>query len=191
MPLSVALTSSPSTQLPLRPCVGIVLFNRHGQVWVGRRRPKWARASQPYVDGYIWQPPQGGIDKGELARDAAFRELHEETGVTHAALLAELPGWLSFRLPHDLMGVALKGKFGGQRLRWFAMRLDGNEDEIDLQPKGRAKREFDAWRWADLDELPDLAVAFKRPVYEAVAAGFAHLACKPVGPAPLPHSTPA
>lgn len=100
--------------------------------------------------------------------------------MTRATLVAELAGWLSFELPRDLEGVALKGKFGGQRLRWFAMRFDGHEDEIDLQPKGRAKPEFDTWRWADLAELPGLAVPFKRPLYEAVAEGFAHLARRPI-----------
>ncbi len=118
-----------------------------GLVWVGRRRPKWARGDQDYVDDHIWQLPQGGIDKGERARDAAFRELWEETGVSerHAAgggaRLAQL------RAAARLLGVALKGKYRGQRLRWFAMRFTGEEDEIDIAPKGRHKAEFDDWRW--------------------------------------------
>ena len=163
-------------RLPLRPCAGIVLFNAKGRVWIGRRRPKWARFPQPYIDDYIWQLPQGGIDKGEHARDAAFRELWEETGVRSATLLAEIPRWLSYELPGDPLGIALKGKFAGQRQRWFAMRFEGDEDEIFTGRKGDLKPEFDDWRWAHLEELPELAVPFKRPIYEALAAEFAPFA---------------
>jgi len=167
----------------MRPCAGVVLFNAEGRVWVGRRRPKWTRRPQAYADGPIWQPPQGGIDKGERARDAAFRELWEETGVTSARLIAEFPGWLSYELPLDLVGIALSGKYGGQRLRWFAMRFEGDDDEIDIAPKGRMKSEFDTWRWVGLDELPDLALSFKRPLYEAVALQFApHAVRAPAAP---------
>lgn len=175
MPPTVAMTDRP-TGLPLRACVGVVLLNAEGRVWVGRRLPRWANRRQPYVDGPIWQLPQGGMDEGESAGDAAFRELREETGTTRVTLLAEIPGWLSFVLPADLMGVALKGKYGGQRLRWFAMRFDGHDSEIALLKRGRAKPEFDAWRWVDMEELPSLAVPFKRPVYEAVAESFSPLA---------------
>jgi 8-oxo-dGTP pyrophosphatase MutT (NUDIX family) len=125
MTVSVACAETRSLHLPMRPCAGIALFNARGRVWVGSRCPKWASSYQDYADGPIWQLPQGGIDKGESARDAAFRELWEETGVTNAMLIAEIPGWLSFELPQELMGVALKGKFGGQRLRWFVMRFCG------------------------------------------------------------------
>ncbi len=176
MTLSLAEPETRFSRLPMRPCVGIVLFNAGGRVWVGRRRPKWAQHAQSYVDGHIWQPPQGGIDKGEPAHEAAFRELREETGVTSATLLGELPDWLSFELPHDLLGVALKGKYAGQRLRWFAMRFEGHADEIDIDGKGHTKPEFDDWRWASLEQLPSLAVPFKRPVYEEVARHFAPLA---------------
>jgi putative (di)nucleoside polyphosphate hydrolase len=176
MTLSTSLAEVRAPRLPMRPCAGIALFNAEGRVFVGRRQPKWARLRQPYVDGPIWQLPQGGIDKGERPHEAAVRELWEETGITSATLVAEIPGWLSYELPRDLVGIALKGRFGGQRLRWFAMRFDGKEREIDLDSNGRQKPEFDAWRWADLDELPELAVSFKRPIYETVAAEFAPFA---------------
>ena len=169
MILTVAGTEASLTRLPLRPCAGIVLFN--ARAWSGSDAGgrSGLATGQHYVADHIWQPPQGGIDKGERARDTAFRELREETGVTSATLIGELPGWLSYELPDDLLGVALKGRYAGQRLRWFAMRFEGREDEIDIAPKGRSKSEFDDWRWADLGELPKLAVPFKRPVYEAVA----------------------
>jgi putative (di)nucleoside polyphosphate hydrolase len=175
MTVSLVHAETRGTRLPMRPCAGVALFNRDGRVWVGRRNPKWSRLWPDYT-GPVWQLPQGGIDKGEKARDAAFRELWEETGVTSAVLLAEIPGWLSFELPHELMGVALKGKFSGQRLRLFAMRFCGDDDEIDIAAKGRMKSEFDAWRWADLNELPELAVSFKRGLYRTVADQFAPFA---------------
>ena len=177
MAVSVAFSETWGLSLPMRPCAGVALFNAEGRVWVGRRRPRWARRFPDYADG-IWQLPQGGINKGERPQDAAFRELKEETGVTNAEFLAEIPGWLSFELPRELVGVALKGRFSGQRLRWFAMRFGGNEAEIDIERKGSMKPEFDAWRWADLDEVPGLAVSFRRPIYEIVASRFAPFARK-------------
>ena len=175
--MTLLLTAETSSaRLPVRPCAGVVLFNAKGRIWVGRRCPKWTRYPQDYIDDHIWQLPQGGIDKGERPLAAAFRELREETGVSSATLLAEFPGWLSYELPRDLLGIALKGKYAGQRQRWFAMRFEGSDDEIDIDPKGAMKPEFDDWRWARLDELPALAVPFKRPVYEAVAEQFASYA---------------
>ena len=96
--------------------------------------------------------------------------------MSSATLLAEFPGWLGYELPRDLMGIALKGKYAGQRLRWFAMRFEGADDEIDIASNGAMKPEFDDWRWASLEEVPGLALAFKRPVYEAVAEQFAEYA---------------
>jgi len=175
--IALPVTGTRSTRLPLRPCAGVVLFNAEGRVWVGRRRPKWACYPQDYIEDYIWQFPQGGISKGERPLTAAIRELHEETGVSSVTLLAEFPGWLGYELPRDLIGVAIKGRYAGQRLRWFAMRFEGTDDEIDIIGNGTMKPEFDDWRWASLEEVPGLAVAFKRPVYEAVAEQFAEFAC--------------
>src|SRR5215475_3655348 len=117
--------------LPYRPCVGIMLINRAGLVWVGRRRPKWAGAQSDY----FWQMPQGGIAAGEPALGAALRELEEETGVCSIEVIAEAPSWLSYDLPEELLGVALKGRYRGQRQRWFAMRFTGPDAEIDIGPR--------------------------------------------------------
>jgi putative (di)nucleoside polyphosphate hydrolase len=156
-------------QLPYRRCVGIMLINRAGRVWVGSRRPKWAGDA---FDS-IWQMPQGGIEAGETERAAALRELNEETSVTSVELLAEAPGWLSYDLPEELVGIALKGRYRGQRQKWFAMRFTGEDREIDIAARGRRKAEFDDWRWASVGELPDLVVPFKRQIYHDVVREFA------------------
>jgi len=158
-------------EMPYRPCVGIMLLNRDGRVWTGRRLPKWAGDKQ----AFIWQMPQGGLTKGETPIEAAYRELQEETGVTSADMVAELPQWLTYDLPEALLGIALKGKYRGQRQRWFAMRFWGDDSEIDIRPRNGIKAEFDRWRWRDMAELPDIAVPFKRPVYQAVVERFAYL----------------
>jgi putative (di)nucleoside polyphosphate hydrolase len=155
--------------LPYRPCVGIMLINRDGLVWVGRRRPKWVGDRS----GHIWQMPQGGIGAGEPERAAALRELEEETAVHSVAIIAEAPDWLSYDLPTELLGVALKGRYRGQRQKWFAMRFLGDESEIDISPRNGHKAEFEAWRWATMTELPNLIIPFKRQVYRDVVSIFA------------------
>lgn len=157
-----------------RPCVGIMLLNAQGQVWLGRR------ADKPNDEGagQWWQMPQGGIDEGEDPRAAAFRELEEETRVTRASFLAEAPGWYHYDLPAHLIGKSWGGRYRGQKQRWFAFRFEGEESEIRLDPppgKGLEK-EFDAWRWAPMDEVLDLIVPFKREVYAQVIQAFRHLA---------------
>jgi putative (di)nucleoside polyphosphate hydrolase len=156
--------------LPYRDNVGAVLFSRDGLVLVARR------ADLPNAEGAAggWQLPQGGMDPGEDPRVAVFRELEEEIGTAKAAILAEHPDWLSYDLPPELLGRALGGRFRGQRQRWFALRFLGEDADIrlDLDPHP----EFDAWRWARLDELPALAVGFKRVIYEALAREFAPFA---------------
>lgn len=149
-----------------------MLLNRDGLVWVGRRRPKWAGENQ----AHIWQMPQGGIEKFEAPRIAAIRELREETGVTHVELLAEHPDWLSYELPSNLLGIALKGRYRGQRQKWFAMRFLGNDSDINILAKAETKAEFDMWRWAPIETISELVVPFKRVVYERVTSDFARFA---------------
>ena len=161
--------------LPYRPNVGIMVLNRDGLVWVGRRivedKGEMTGAQQ------LWQMPQGGIDKGEDPYPAALRELYEETGMRSVSLLAEAPDWIDYDLPPELVGIALKGKYRGQTQRWFAFRFEGNESEIAIDPPpGGHDAEFEEWAWKPMDELLGLIVPFKREVYERVVAAFAHLA---------------
>ena len=156
--------------LPYRPCVGVALFNKDGLVFIGNR------IQQFDVGPKTWQMPQGGIDEGESPSVAAFRELQEETGVTpeHAEIIGEIEDWLTYELPADLVGKALKGKYRGQKQRWFAMRFTGDDTHIDLAAD--AHQEFSDWRWAKLSEIVDLIVPFKRDIYERIAKDFAPLA---------------
>ncbi|MGZ9719148.1 RNA pyrophosphohydrolase [Rhizobium miluonense] len=161
--------------LPYRPCVGIMILNRDGLVWAGRRIPD----GNSEYDGspQLWQMPQGGIDDGEDPLKAAYRELYEETGMKTVTLLAEAKNWINYDLPPQLIGIGLKGKYRGQTQRWFAFRFDGDESEIAINPPpGGHEPEFDAWGWKPMVELPDLIVAFKRSVYDQVVAEFQHLA---------------
>lgn len=153
------------SDLPYRPCVGIVLFNAAGKVFVAQRLDRYEDA---------WQLPQGGIDKGEQPLDAAFRELEEETGTANVELVGESADWLSYDLPSDLVGKVWQGRFRGQTQKWFAMRFLGSDEEID--PTAVSHPEFKSWRWTDLAQLPALAVPFKRDVYAAISAEFASLA---------------
>lgn len=160
--------------LPYRPCVGVMVLNREGLVWAGRRIPE----ENSEYDGspQLWQMPQGGIDKGEEPLEAAWRELYEETGIKTASLLAEAPEWINYDLPSQLIGIGLKGKYRGQTQRWFAFRFEGSEDEIAINPPpGGHTAEFDAWEWKNMEELPGLIVPFKRDVYLKVVAAFRHL----------------
>lgn len=161
--------------LPYRPCVGVMVLNRDGLVWAGRRI---AIGNSEY-DGspQLWQMPQGGIDPGEDPRAAAYRELYEETGMKTVTLLAEAPRWINYDLPPHLIGIGLKGKFRGQTQRWFAFRFEGDESEIAIDPPpGGHESEFDQWAWKPMEELPGLIVEFKRKVYDEVVAEFRHLA---------------
>ena len=164
--------------LPYRPCVGIMVLNGVGLVWTGQRRRKPNdELSGPEGSGHDWQMPQGGIDKGEEAEPAARRELYEETGMRSVSLLAETSGWIRYDLPDHLLGVALKGKYRGQKQKWFAYRFEGSDSEIAINPPPDGHTaEFNDWAWKPMDELPSLIVPFKRKVYEEVVAAFRHLA---------------
>ncbi|MBI1622197.1 RNA pyrophosphohydrolase [Aquamicrobium zhengzhouense] len=161
--------------LPYRLCVGVMVLNRAGLVWTGHRIPLF----ESEIDGTdkLWQMPQGGIDKGEDAYAAALRELYEETGMRSVSLLQEAPDWIKYDLPPELIGVAFKGKYRGQAQKWYAFRFEGDEAEIAINPPpGGHEPEFDRWEWRPMETLPDIIVAFKRPVYEEVVATFRHLA---------------
>ncbi len=153
-----------------RRCVGALLLNPQGLVWIGHRFDK----SNEEGPGQWWQMPQGGIDKGEGPRESVLRELAEETSITSAEVIAESPRWYKYDLPEHLIGQAWKGKYRGQMQKWFALRFSGEESEINLKPPGHSQ-EFDHWRWARMDEVVALIVPFKRSVYEKVIADFQHL----------------
>jgi putative (di)nucleoside polyphosphate hydrolase len=159
--------------LPYRPCVGVMLINRKGRVFIGRRTD-----GPEHVDStHAWQMPQGGVDANEDPWPAALRELYEETNVTSVEKLAESSQWFAYDIPRDIVGQAWKGKYRGQTQKWYALRFTGDDAEIDvLSPAGGHEPEFAEWRWERMERLPELIIPFKRPVYEKVIAEFAHLA---------------
>lgn len=150
------------SHLPYRQNVGVMLINADGHAFVGQRRDS---------DLPAWQMPQGGIDKGEHPRDAALRELQEETGVTPemVTVIAETDGWISYDLPADLIPKLWGGKYRGQEQKWYLMRFHGADSDIDIQSHDH---EFSAWRWQPVDDLVPNIVPFKRAVYEAVLKAF-------------------
>jgi putative (di)nucleoside polyphosphate hydrolase len=151
-----------SDQAPgYRPGVGIMLLNRAGEVFVGRR------IDMPAMPA--WQMPQGGIDPGETPLDAALRELKEEIGTDKVQLLGESQGWLSYDLPAELSRGIWGGRYRGQRQKWFAMRFTGDDSDIDL---GTAHPEFDAWKWVSPEQLTDVIVSFKRQLYFDILTEF-------------------
>lgn len=149
---------------PYRPCVGITLMNRTGEVFVARR------VDDP--EGY-WQMPQGGIDKGETAIEAAFRELEEETGTAKAELLLEMADWVDYDLPPGLADKVWKGRYRGQKQRWFCLLFTGHDSDIDINT---AHPEFTEWRWMDLQDAVQEVIPFKRDIYRHVADAFAQTA---------------
>src|SRR6201999_3581915 len=147
--------------LPYRPCVGIMVINPKGRVFLGKRR-----GGAEHVDAtHSWQMPQGGVDDGEDTYKAALRELLEETAIRSVEKLGEVPEWLSYDLPREIVEEAWKGRFRGQIQKWYALRFTGKDSEIDIaHPPGGHKPEFAEWRWEPLRNLPDLVVPFKRAV---------------------------
>ena len=157
------MTPEEIAKLPYRPCAGVMLVNADGNVFVGQRKDRFTEA---------WQMPQGGIDKGEAPRDAALRELEEETGVGREAVtvIAETQGWVPYELPYDLVPKLWKGKYRGQEQKWFLMRFEGSDDLVNIETE---HQEFSAWKWMPVGELLDSIVPFKRGVYEVVLSEFA------------------
>jgi len=150
------------TDLPYRPCAGVMLVNDRGLVFVGQRLDTTLEA---------WQMPQGGIDPGESPLDAATRELGEEAGVMpdKVKLVAEAPDWLRYDLPADLIGRAWRGRYRGQEQRWFLFGFLGDDADVDIRTR---HPEFRAWRWMAPDDLPNAVVPFKRDLYVAVLEAF-------------------
>ena len=144
-----------NTELPLRIGVGIILLNHENKVFVGKRIDN--------QEGNYWQMPQGGVDENENHLQAAKRELEEETSVKTVKLIKELKNWLTYDLPENLIGKIWNGKYRGQKQKWFIMKFEGNNTEINIKTKNP---EFLDWKWIKLNELPKVAVSFKANVYE-------------------------
>jgi putative (di)nucleoside polyphosphate hydrolase len=142
------------SELPLRTGVGIILLNDENKVFVARR-----------IDNAknFWQMPQGGVDKGENFLSAAYRELEEETSIKNVELIKELDGTITYELPDRLLGIIWKGKYRGQKQKWFLMKFTGDEQEINIKTKNP---EFLDWKWIDLDQITELVVDFKLHVYK-------------------------
>jgi putative (di)nucleoside polyphosphate hydrolase len=159
--------------LPYRPCAGMAVFNRDGRVFIGRRID-----GPEHVDEvHVWQMPQGGIDDDEDPYPAALRELYEESNIRSIERVGEIAEWLHYDIPREIAGKAWKGKYRGQKQKWYALRFTGDESEIDIaHPAGGHEPEFVEWRWEPLSNTPGLIVPFKRPVYERVVAEFAKFA---------------
>lgn len=157
--------------LPYRPCVGIMLLNAKGLVWMGKRVPE--HDAEPE---HAWQMPQGGIDPGEDPLLAAKRELYEETSIRSIELIAEAPEWFTYDFPAQVLERTRKGKYRGQAQKWYAFRFTGEEAEIDiLTPPHGHEREFCDWRWEKASRLCDLVIPFKQDVYKRVVSAFADL----------------
>jgi putative (di)nucleoside polyphosphate hydrolase len=161
--------------LPYRPCVGMMVLNRRGLVWMGKRIVE--EGSEIADNSQLWQMPQGGIDADEEPLVAARRELYEETGMRRLSVLAEAPRWIDYDLPPHLVGIAFKGRYRGQRQKWYAFRFEGDDGEIAINPPpGGHEAEFDEWAWREMRELPEIVVPFKRGVYQELVTIFGHLA---------------
>ncbi len=156
MPLSYLMVEMEKKfrNLPLRNGVGIILLNKENKVFVAKR-----------IDNpeNFWQMPQGGVDKGENFLNAAYRELEEETGIKDVELIQEIDGTMTYELPNHLLGIIWKGKYKGQKQKWFLMRFLGKDDEINIKT---AKPEFLEWKWVDLNMITEFVVDFKLHIYK-------------------------
>jgi len=140
--------------LPLRIGVGAIVLNNKNEIFVGKRKDNPINK---------WQMPQGGVNKNESFLTAMKRELNEETSIKNIQIIKELDGWFQYELPKNLLGIIWKGKFRGQKQKWFVVRFTGEESEINLKTK---HPEFIEWKWVEMDELPKIIVTFKKDVYE-------------------------
>ena len=143
-----------SNILPLRTGVGVIVLNKDNKVFVGKRK------DNP-IDK--WQMPQGGVDKGEELVDAMRRELKEETSIKNIKIIKEIDGWLDYELPKNLLGKIWKGRYRGQKQKWFIVKFLGEESEINITTK---RPEFIEWKWVERNQLPNIIVDFKKNVYE-------------------------
>jgi putative (di)nucleoside polyphosphate hydrolase len=158
----VSKKTSPS-DLPYRPCVGILLLNREGLIFAGQR---------VNMQSDVWQMPQGGIDEGEAPRAAALRELAEETGIATVEVIGESRDWHRYDLPEELLGRVWRGRYRGQEQKWFVMRFLGSDGDVDLDAH---EREFRTWQWMEAGAMVRQIIPFKRAVYAAVVEEFATL----------------
>lgn len=165
--------------LGYRKCVGIVVFNQHHKVWLGHRARIFNHSGETSDQAAhenndrLWQFPQGGIDNREKPIEAAYRELFEETGIKSVKKLGKIEGWLHYDLPEELVGIALKGKYRGQKQKWFALQFLGDDSEIAINPPPENNPvEFDAWKWVDIDAVYNQVVPFKLEVYRKVLVEF-------------------
>ena len=160
--------------LPYRACVATAVFNRDGRVFIGRR----IEGAEHVDEVHAWQMPQGGIDRDEDPWPAALRELYEETNIRSVEKLGEIREWLSYDIPREIVGQAWKGKYRGQRQKWYALRFTGDDSEIDVETPGDGAHEpeFVEWRWEPMRNLADLVVPFKRATYQRVVKEFARFA---------------
>lgn len=158
------MTTGRANNLPYRRCIGAFLINRDGRVLVGQRVDR----AEP-----AWQLPQGGIEPNETPRQAVLRELAEEIGTDRATVIGEMPDWIAYDFPINLVGRLWNGRYRGQKQKWFALRFEGSDADIDVAAGERP--EFREWKWVPMDSLPALAVPFKRQVYETLVDRFAPL----------------
>ena len=143
-------------ELPLRLGIGVVVLNKENKVFVGKRKDNPVNK---------WQMPQGGVDNGEDLVGAMKRELSEETGIKNIKILKEIDGWSEYELPDYLLGKIWRGKYRGQKQKWFVVKFLGSDNEINLETKNP---EFIEWQWIDIDSLPGVIVDFKKKVYEGL-----------------------
>ena len=143
-------------KLPLRTGVGIVMLNEGNKVFVGKRKDNPTK---------FWQMPQGGVDEGEDLESAMKRELFEETGVSNISIVKKFDFWMEYELPKKLLGIIWKGKYRGQKQKWFVVKFLGKDNEINILGKNQ---EFIDWKWIDIEELPNVIVQFKKHIYEKI-----------------------